>query len=249
MPRRFTITEKWDKPWFMQLSPYAKLLFLYLADRCDLAGIWEINTLMASLQTGLTSSQVEKAENELLTEYAGERKVIRGQDHLWLVQFVRHQRNLPLNPENRAHTGIITSLAEHSATFGFDLRKSLETNELPRGLEGAWKPLPRGSSTSKGKGTLLLEDKSLREETKIRHLEFVLLTAQEYEKLCTQFGKEGADDRIRVLNEGIGSKGYRYKSHYYTILSWDRLERKRNAAPIEETTEEIQARLHAKGLL
>jgi hypothetical protein len=148
MPLRFTKTEKWDKPWFMQLSPYAKLLFLYLADRCDLAGIWEVNTQMASIQTGLTSSNVDKAMNELMTEYAGERKVIQGQGHLWLVNFIRHQRNLPLNPKNRAHKGIIESLTEHSGDFGVDLRKCLETKELPSPFQAPSKPLSRGYSSS-----------------------------------------------------------------------------------------------------
>jgi hypothetical protein len=152
MAHRFTVTDKWAKPWFMQLSPYAKLLFLYLADECDLAGIWEINIPMASLQTGLTSSQVERAENELTTEYAGERKVIRGPRHLWLVKFIKHQRNLPLNPENRAHMGIIASLEKHSPEFGFDLRKSFENNNLPSPLQAPSKPLLRGYGIGNGIG-------------------------------------------------------------------------------------------------
>jgi hypothetical protein len=34
---------------------------------------------------------------------------------------------------------------------------------------------------------------------------------------------------------GISSKGYKYKSHYATILSWDRLEKKRNPTPPTKT--------------
>lgn len=56
--------------------------------------------------------------------------------------------------------------------------------------------------------------------------EFVLLADDEYQKLVGQFGEEGAKDRIEALNSGIGSKGYKYKSHYHTILSWERKDKK-----------------------
>jgi len=56
--------------------------------------------------------------------------------------------------------------------------------------------------------------------------EFVLLTDDEYRKLVSQFGEEGTKERIEALNIGIGSKGYKYKSHYHTILSWERKDKK-----------------------
>jgi hypothetical protein len=57
--------------------------------------------------------------------------------------------------------------------------------------------------------------------------EFVKLTKEQYQKLIEQFGENGAKEKIENLNIGIGSKGYKYTSHYHTILSWDRLEKKR----------------------
>lgn len=63
---------------------------------------------------------------------------------------------------------------------------------------------------------------------KNKHGEFVLLTNDEYQKLIKKFGKDGTEQRIEDLNIGIGSKGYKYKSHYYTILSWDRKDKKAN---------------------
>jgi len=61
-----------------------------------------------------------------------------------------------------------------------------------------------------------------KQPVKLQFLDFVRLTSDEYDKLCRKFGKEGTDARISELNDGIGSKGYKYKSHYHTILSWDR---------------------------
>jgi hypothetical protein len=65
-------------------------------------------------------------------------------------------------------------------------------------------------------------EKKLKKERKNIYSDFVLLTDDEYQKLLSQFGEEGTKDRIEALNAGIGSKGYKYKSHYHTILSWER---------------------------
>jgi hypothetical protein len=57
-------------------------------------------------------------------------------------------------------------------------------------------------------------------------LDFVFLTEDEYTKLKGSLGKKSADDWIAELNGAIGSKGYKYKSHYLTILNWDRKAKK-----------------------
>ena len=59
----------------------------------------------------------------------------------------------------------------------------------------------------------------------------VLLTEKEYQKLTERFGEAVCKEKIEVLSEGIASKGYKYTSHYATILSWDRLEKKRAPLP------------------
>lgn len=54
----------------------------------------------------------------------------------------------------------------------------------------------------------------------------VFLEDDEYQKLIEKFGETGAAERIENLSVGIESKGYKYKSHYATILSWSRSDRK-----------------------
>jgi len=65
-----------------------------------------------------------------------------------------------------------------------------------------------------------------KEKKKVRFLDFVFLTKAEYSKLAKKFGNFNADEKIATLNEGIGSKGYKYNSHYFTILSWARKDKK-----------------------
>jgi hypothetical protein len=62
---------------------------------------------------------------------------------------------------------------------------------------------------------------------KIKFLDFVYLTKEEYLKLVNRLGKNKTDELIESLNNYIGSKGKRYKSHYFTILNWHRLDEKR----------------------
>jgi hypothetical protein len=55
----------------------------------------------------------------------------------------------------------------------------------------------------------------------------VLLSDEEYGKLVEKFGIGGTRNRIENLSSSIASKGYRYKSHYATILTWERMDAKR----------------------
>jgi len=59
-----------------------------------------------------------------------------------------------------------------------------------------------------------------KEKDKRLFLEFIYLTDDEHQKLLEKFGEPGTKDRIEKLNNYIGSKGNKYKSHYHTILTW-----------------------------
>ena len=54
------------------------------------------------------------------------------------------------------------------------------------------------------------------------HLDCVLLSKDEFSKLTESFGIEGTNERIKNLNDYVMSKGAKYKSHYHTILNWER---------------------------
>lgn len=58
------------------------------------------------------------------------------------------------------------------------------------------------------------------------YMEFVRLTESEYSKLIEKFGEKGTKDKIENLNNYIGSKGKKYKSHYHTILNWSKKDAK-----------------------
>jgi hypothetical protein len=52
MGKRFTSTGIWDKEWFQNCSSKHKLLWKYLYEKCDNAGVWDTNFTLASFQVG-----------------------------------------------------------------------------------------------------------------------------------------------------------------------------------------------------
>jgi hypothetical protein len=51
--------------------------------------------------------------------------------------------------------------------------------------------------------------------------EFVKITNEEFQKLIKKLGTEiRARAALDILENAIGAKGYKYKSHYRAILSW-----------------------------
>ncbi len=94
--------------------------------------------------------------------------------------------------------------------------KKLKSEAGKKGMQKRWGDNTDITKVSKGKVS------KGKESTKNTYMEFVFLTDEEHEKLVRLFSEQGTKDRIAALNDYIGSKGKKYKSHYHTILTWDR---------------------------
>lgn len=57
--KRFTETEKWKDPWFRRLDGRLKLLWFWLCDQCDNAGIIDPDMELAAFQIGITVSELD----------------------------------------------------------------------------------------------------------------------------------------------------------------------------------------------
>ena len=144
MAKRFSETDKWQDEWFSELKPFNKLIFLFLVDRCDNAGFFEINARLSSFLIGITIEQFEQG-------LAGLNKcLIKSNDgkKIWLKNFIQHQKNLPLNPINNAHKQIIFLLNSNKDNFDFDF-KNLGANE------GLISPLGKGNDKGNDKDIVI----------------------------------------------------------------------------------------------
>jgi len=91
--------------------------------------------------------------------------------------------------------------------------------------------VPRRTSFSKRTKTSIGTETHKRKKETIQKKVYgkfknVLLKEKEYTELVETFGKDVAGDKINTLSEYIASKGKKYKSHYATILIWERKQNK-----------------------
>lgn len=103
MAKRFTDTEKYKDPWFRKLTPMAKTLFLFMCDDCNHAGIWKENleTFNFVYKSNATYSNIEEFGD----------KVIKIDNDTYLIHsFIKFQYGM-LNPDNKAHFGVIRALS------------------------------------------------------------------------------------------------------------------------------------------
>jgi len=77
--------------------------------------------------------------------------------------------------------------------------------------------IPDCNSSSSLKEEIYKEEKNVYGEFKN-----VKLTDEEFKKLTDRFGEHGTRDQIENLSQYLASKGKQYKSHYATILNWER---------------------------
>ena len=113
MSKRFTATEKWDKPWYRKLPPRLKCLWQFLCDRCDQAGVIEMDWDLASFQIGEAVKPADLAAfvDQIQTLDDGK---------LWLKAFVEFQYG-KLSATCPAHKPVIRTVQKH---FG-------EANKIP----------------------------------------------------------------------------------------------------------------------
>ncbi len=100
--KRFTESTKWDDPWFRQLPGASKLLFLWLVDKCDGAGIIDADLGLASFQIGM------KINMDTLVSL-GERVTQLDNGKLILTKFIKFQHG-ELSRDCKAHNPVFKSL-------------------------------------------------------------------------------------------------------------------------------------------
>lgn len=108
MAKRFTDTEKWKKPFIRSLKAPYKLLWLYVCDDCDHAGIWQVDLEVAEIRIGIKLNL-----NEAIKSY-GDKIIVFDNGNKWFIpSFIEFQYPSGLNPQNNAHIGIIKTLEKY----------------------------------------------------------------------------------------------------------------------------------------
>jgi hypothetical protein len=148
MSYRFTNTDKWDDAWFTSLTQIQMLLFMYLCDNCDIAGFIEVNYKRWATDLNSSPDTILGASEGL------GRGLIFAQDKecIFIRNFLRHQKNLPLNENNNAHRGILARFEKYKEKFGYQDYNELINAKNLGAREGLASPTGKGKGNGNGFG-------------------------------------------------------------------------------------------------
>ena len=108
MAKRMTDTDKWKKRFVRELSPQHKLLWFYILDDCNHAGIWEVDLEVASIRVGFDLSH-----NHLPSSF-GEKVISFDNGDKWFIpEFIDFQYG-ELNPNSNVHKSVIALLDKYN---------------------------------------------------------------------------------------------------------------------------------------
>lgn len=107
MAKRFTDSTKWNDPFLRSLKSAYKILWLYIHDECDHAGIWQVDFDVAKVKTG---EKFDKSEAE--KHFFG-RIVPTSDGKKWfLPEFIDFQYG-ELSEKNKVHASVLASLKKN----------------------------------------------------------------------------------------------------------------------------------------
>lgn len=111
MAKRFTDTQKWDKAWYRLLGSKLRDVRSYLLDRCDHAGVWDLDldTLAHYIGEPVSMDEIAKAFRD--------RTTIIG-DKLFIPDFIEFQYGA-LSEESKPHQAVIARLKKLGIFEGY----------------------------------------------------------------------------------------------------------------------------------
>lgn len=136
--------------------------------------------------------------------------------YIWSESLISRMKRRQEISEVRKMAGRKGGLAKR----GF-VKKEKNTNCLAKNLQANSNCLAVKESKVKEIKVNTYKEIYKEKADKKKYLDFVFLTDEEFKKLQTELG-EKLKLYIEKLNNYIGSKGTKYKSHYFTILNWYR---------------------------
>lgn len=203
---RSVSTSFWSDPFIEELSPEAKLLYLYLItnDKTNMLGVYESSIKKMSFETDISKENIKT----YLNNFEGFGKIQYLDNYIILVNYAKHQR---YNTNMRKSAIQIYNCLPDSIKFCIDLPSDME-------------------SLKESKPVKAIEKAEAVEESGYKYKEGNLqLTHKEYRKLTENHSEMIVDDYIdRVANWKNKDK---IKSMYFTIIRW--MSKDTKAQPVE----------------
>jgi len=110
--KRLVETDRWKDAWFIDLHPNAKLLLSYLYDNCDESGFVDLNYSLWQAQLKMSKEFIVTSLKALQPALLSDKK-----KKLFVVDFLKHQKKLPLIKGVEESEWIITKLRNNLEKF------------------------------------------------------------------------------------------------------------------------------------
>jgi hypothetical protein len=103
MVKRFHDTEIWKQDWFLDMDIEYRVLWLYVKDNCDHAGMWKPEKKFVEFITG---KEIDLVKGLHFFNRQKERVAVLKNGRWFLRDFIVFQYGVKLNTENRVHASI-----------------------------------------------------------------------------------------------------------------------------------------------
>lgn len=110
--KRLVETDRWKDSFFVELHPNAKLLLSYMYDNCNEAGFIDLNWVIWSSQLNMQQEFIKTSLIALSSLLVSDKK-----KKLFIKDFLKHQRKLPLIKGNEESELIIEKLQSNLKKF------------------------------------------------------------------------------------------------------------------------------------
>ena len=191
---------KWDKAWFWHLPMVYKLFWVYICDRCDYAGVWDVNASLAEHQLHTDAERLAyetmSYDLEKALEHFGDRVIPFDDGKKWFIpKFITFQYGV-LDPDKPVHKNVL---------------KKLQTRGVPQGaVQGVRTPQEKAKAKAKAK---------------VNKLDVgFLLWKQAVNKPAEQFKNVNTGVNVKVeydkFIDYVKSSGKQYKDYSAAFRNW-----------------------------
>ena len=124
MSKRFTESNKWDDPFYQDLTPVLKCLWIYITDKCDNAGIWLVNKRTAEFNIGV------KIDWDEVVKIFGDKITVFENGKKWLInKFIKFQYG-DLTPNSPIFKSVLKTLKKHGIEYDIN-KNTINTLSIP----------------------------------------------------------------------------------------------------------------------
>jgi hypothetical protein len=154
MAKRLTDSNKWNDNWFTELPADVKLIWLYILDTCDHAGVYKVSYKLIRFNTG-----TERTETEII-EYLKDRIYIA--DDKWFIpKFITFQYKNFFTSKTPAIVSARELLISHNIIKPNDNVLPTLNKGLSNGSTTLIEPLPNDYIRTKDMDTDMIMDKHI----------------------------------------------------------------------------------------